>query len=224
MARLPLLLDIAIGWFGGCYADTWLDADEFGIMFRQQELIGARGFRLVDDWDAMICRRCEDGQRNPSIMVMFAQTQDEISLAAWIAEQADRDEPVPRDDPRVRRREARFWSEHSEWGTTFAVATLNGKPAGSARLTDEDLPLVVGVATLPKARGNGVATALTNILTHKALMRRGACALYVERGSQAARIYRRSGYRPLFRSRAWVRHFAGSIEMRRPGLPECAGE
>jgi GNAT superfamily N-acetyltransferase len=208
VARLPMLLDIAVRWFDHYHVDTWLDVDEFGIMFRQHELLEQRAFQLVDDWDAMVCRHSCDEVRNPSVAVDFAQSVNDIHLAAWIAEQTDRGVPIARDDPDVQRRKARFWHEYSEWGYHFAIATLDGRPAGTARLTNEALPLVVGVATLPEARGKGVATVLTSVLTRKALRWQGICALYVDRGSQAARIYGRLGYEPLFRSRAWVRRYA----------------
>jgi predicted GNAT family acetyltransferase len=84
---------------------------------------------------------------------------------------------------------------------------VNGRPVGTARLTDEELPVVVGVVTLPEARGRGVATAVTGALAARAVSERGVCALYVERGSQAQRIYRRIGFEPLFRTQAWHRAY-----------------
>ena len=207
VAQLPILLDVAVRWFDHYRVDTWLDADEFGVMFRQHDLLEAWAFQLVDDWDAMVCRYSCVEARNPSVAVDLAESMDDIDLAAWIAEQTDRGAPIARDDPGVQRRKARFWREYSDWGYRFAIARLEGQPAGTARLTNEELPLVVGVATLPEARRQGVATSLTDLLTREALRRRGICALYVERGSQAARIYARLGYKPLFRSRAWVRRY-----------------
>jgi GNAT superfamily N-acetyltransferase len=207
VARLPMLLDRAVCWFDHYRVDTWLDVDEFGIMFRQHDLLEAWAFQLVDDWDAIVCRHSCAENRNPSVAVDFAESMDDIHLAAWIAEQTDRGVPIARDDPGVQRRKARFWREYSEWGYHFAIARLDGRPAGTARLTNEELPLVVGVATLPDARHRGVATSLTGLLTQEALHQRGICALYVEHGSQAARIYARLGYEPLFRSRAWVRRY-----------------
>jgi predicted GNAT family acetyltransferase len=206
---LPLLLDTAIDWFAGFGADTWLEVDEFDVLWNHRGLLEERGFQLQNDWQAMLCRSVAAVDTSRWITVEYARTQSDLALAARIAEEADRGQLVGTDDAGAQRRSARFWREFSEWGSRFVVAWLDGQPAGTARLTDEELPVVVGVATLPAARGRGVATTITSMLTNVAVTTRGACALYADRGSQAARIYERIGYRPLFHLRAWLRPWGG---------------
>lgn len=206
--RVPLLLEIAINWFVRYGADTWLDTDEFGVVFNQTEVIARAGFQLVDDWNAMLCRRLAAVSPNPAVKVTLADSEADLLGAAWIAEQIDRREAIDFKDLSVRRRKERYWREYNDWGTRFALARLGGRPVGTARLTEEELPVVVGVATLLEARNRGVATAVTATLTRMALDRHGLCALYAGRESQAARIYRRLGYQSLFSTRAWLRPYS----------------
>lgn len=202
--QLGAVLDQAITFFGALGCATWVDVDEFSPLWeRQQELI-ERGFVVEDNWDAMICRGLQS-VRSSSVQVKLAATMDDLRRAAWIAEQHDASAPVPFADSRVQRRTKRYVTEFDEWQTQFALATLAGQTVGAARLTEEPLPVIVGVATLREARNHGVATALTAFLCERALSAKGACALYTERDSQALRIYRRLGFEPLYRCQAWVR-------------------
>lgn len=201
---LPLVLDTAVTWFTGFGADTWLEVDEFDVLWAHRGLIEERGFELQNDWQAMLCHSVAAVETSRAIAVAYARTQSDVALAARIAEEADRGQPLSPDDTLVQRRAARFWREFSEWGSRFVVAWLDGQAVGTARLTDEELPVVVGVATLPAARGRGVATTITSLLARQAVAERGACALYADHGSQAARIYARIGFRPLFHLRAWL--------------------
>ncbi len=203
--QMRAVLEQVINWFGGYGADSWLDADEYSVLFHEDKLIESLDFRLADDWDAMLCRELVQREHNPDVLVRFVQDESELYDAAWIAQHMDRPGPIPRDDERVRARAQRFVQELRRGSTTFVLAFLNGALAGTARLTEEDLPVAVGVVTLPHARGHGVATAVTSALARKAIEQGSACALYAERESRAARIYRRLGFSPLFRSRAWVR-------------------
>ncbi len=205
--RLGEVLDTAMNWFTPYGVDAWVDVDEYGVLFRHQELIDSRGFRLNDDWDAMLCRGLVRPELSSRIDLRFVQDKADILTAAWITEQTHRREPVTCDDAGVQRRMTRYWREHTDRQSSFVVATLDGQPAGTARVTNEELPVIVGVVTLPTARGRGVATAVTAALALQALAEQGACALYAERGSQAARIYRRLGFVPLFRMRTWVRPY-----------------
>ncbi len=209
-AQLHTVLDLALQWFSERRADTWVDADQYSALFQHQALIDECGFRLVDDWDVMICREPRPTVRTERVTLQTADDRQDILTAAWIAEQVEHRDPVDHEHPAVRRRMQRYWSEYRERGSRFVLGVVDGRPVGTARLTDEPLPLVIGVATLAEARGRGVATAITRMLTNEAIAARGACGLYVERESQAARIYAGLGYRPLFRTRAWVHRFAPS--------------
>src|SRR5436305_15074749 len=55
--KLGGVLDKAISWFNGYGADTWVDADEFTALYRHRELLDEHGFKLSDNWEAMLCRR-----------------------------------------------------------------------------------------------------------------------------------------------------------------------
>lgn len=204
-ARLGELLDIAVEWFGRYRVDVWVDVDEYGPLFREQHLLDRRRFRLGDDWDAMLCHRVIPPARRAQVELRPAEDEAMLLEAAWVAEGADRHEPLLRGDLQVQARFRRFVREYRNWNSRFVVAYLNGEPVGTARLTQEDLPVILGVATVPAARNRGVATTVVAALVQRALAEHTACALYVERGSQAARIYHGLGFIPLFRSRAWVR-------------------
>lgn len=203
--QLEPTLRTAITWFGSYEADTWLDADEFTTPFAQPALVDQLGFELVDDWDAMLCRQAPTVPHNPAIRLQVVEREPDLLAAAWIGEHADRGDMVARTDRLVRKRAARYLDEHRRYGTTFLLASVDGEPVGAARLTDEELPVIVGVVTLPAWRGHGVATAVTTTLARMAIDRHGVVALYTERGSQAAGIYDRLGFSPIFRTRAWVR-------------------
>lgn len=212
--RLGELLDIAGRWFGRFRVDAWVDVDEFGPLFYEQHLLDQRGFRLYNEWDALLCRRLVPPPEQPPIDLRPAEDEAALLESALIAEQADRSEPLTARDQAVQARFRRFWLEYRDWQSRFVVAFLDGKPVGTARLTREDLPVVVGVATLPAARNRGVASALVTSLVETALAESSACALYADRGSQAARIYNRLGFVPLFRSHVWVRPFADPRQKR----------
>lgn len=207
---LPDVLDIACDWFDAHRTDTWIDADERSVLFQHQDLITARGFQLSDDLDAMICRHnvFEPGNRHVSIREVTNEAS--LGIAAWIGEQIDAEQPLTRGDVAVQRRLRRYRREQAQWNYHFVVAYLGDEPVGTARLTDEELPVLVGVATLPKARGRGVATAITSALATRAIAERGSCALYVECGSQAQRIYRKIGFEMLYRNRTWHRGYGQS--------------
>ncbi len=202
--QLAAVLDLAVAFFAERGADTWVDTDEFSPLWNATELLRDRGFLVHDDWVAMLCRQLQPTPPTP-IQVRAATSHDDLRLAAWVGEQNEATYPLTRDSAVVRRRLERYRSELNEWRTEFALGELDGRPVATARLTDEALPVVVGVATLLAARGRGAATAVTAYLTAHALERHGTCALYVERDSQAARMYTRLGYKPLFCARAWRR-------------------
>jgi GNAT superfamily N-acetyltransferase len=206
-ARLPVLVEIAIDWFAQHCTDTWVDSDEYGVVFGHRAVLDAYGFRLIDNWDAMICHGRRRLAINSAVKLEYAEGESGLWTAALIAEQIDHGEALGANAAAVSRRADRFRREYDDYGTRFVLATLDGRPVGTARLTNEELPLIVGVSTIPSARGQGVATAVTDFLTREALATRGACALYVERDTQAAQIYRRIGYVPLFRSCAWFRAY-----------------
>ncbi len=199
-------IDTAVHWFGQRGADTWVDADEWSVIYRHPALVETQGFKLHDDWNVMGCWYTQPTPPNPAVTLREARTRDDFIIAARIAEQSESDH-TPNEREGKRRME-RYWRENIDWHSRFMIASLDGEPVGTARLTDEDVPVVVGVATLPKARGHGVATTLTASMTERALRLRGVCALYVDRGSQAERIYRRIGFIPLFRSRTWLRQWS----------------
>ena len=150
VACLPQFLAAAISCFGSYGADSWIDADEFGILFKRESLLAAHGFRLVDDWAAMICRRPPSISTSREVEVRLVESGEEIALAALVAEQTDRGERLDERDSGVQARRARFRKEQVEYGSRIALAFLHGRSVGTARLTDEELPVVVGVATLPR--------------------------------------------------------------------------
>jgi GNAT superfamily N-acetyltransferase len=208
--HLPAVLDIACGWFDEHHTDTWIEMDDRSILFQHQDLVETRGFRLCDDWDAMICRSVVAGPPSKGVVIAPAFDEAGLETSAWIAEQIDAGQPLDRMQSAVQRRLRRYRQAAFEWNTQFVVAYVDGRPVGTARLTSERLPVIVGVATLPEARGRGVATTITAALAGRAVLEHGACALYVERESQAQRIYRRLGFEPLYRSRAWRRDYQGA--------------
>lgn len=216
--RLPRVLDIACAWFDDHRTDTWVDADDRGVLFQHQHLITDRGFRLIDNLEAMICRRSPAVPVRPDLAIRPATDAAGLEVAAWIAVQNDVAFPVPRDSIAVQRRLRRYRREYADWNYRFVVAYLDGEPVGTARLTDEELPVIVGVATLARARRRGVATAVTSALAARAVSERGASALYVERDSEAQGIYRKIGFEPLYRSRTWHRAYGQAGWSGQPGI------
>jgi GNAT superfamily N-acetyltransferase len=184
-----------------------VDADDRSILFQHQHLITDRGFQLSDDLDGMICRRNLVVPFRSDLTIRTVTDEAGLNIAAWISEQNESALPLTRDHIIVQRRLRRYRREYADWNYRFVVAYLNGEPVGTARLTDEELPVIVGVATLPAARRRGVATAITTTLAAKAVRERGACALYVARGSEAQNIYRKVGFEPLYQSRTWYREY-----------------
>lgn len=211
-AEPPLLgevLDRAITFFSATEADTWAILDQEDPLWQRTDLLRERGFVLHDDWDAMLCRelRYMPVDVRHDYQLRWVTSIEDLSVAAWIAEQIERGGPIEPGDAVVKRRLERYRTEQRSWDTRFVLAGPRNAPVATARLTDEPLPVIVGVATLPEARGRGYATAITAMLTQFALRTKGACALYADRNSQAGRIYRRLGYVPLFQSQGWVRRF-----------------
>lgn len=206
-AGLAQVVDTAVGFFGFFGASTWVDTDSRSALWREKELLRTKGFVLHDDWDVLLCRRLVP-PRPALVTVRWATTSADLRWAAWIAAQLEATQPVALSDAVVAQRLVRYENEQQGWHTQFVLAFVGEQPVGTARLTAERLPVVVGVATLPQARGRGVGTTLTAALTTHALAEREGCALYVERGSQAARIYARLGYAPLFRTRTWLRRWS----------------
>jgi len=201
--QLDVVIETALGWFGSYHVDTWVDVDQFGPLFGRDDLLERRGFRRHDDWDALLCRSLSPWAEPDGLQILEIADERHLRVAARIAEQHDPNRD-PQDTGTFERRLRRFRNEYAQGWSQFTLALLNDEPVGTARLTVEELPVVVGVVTVPSARGRGVATALTGCLVRNALAEHGACALYVERGSQAARIYRRLGFRSLFRCRVWL--------------------
>ena len=201
------VIDIARDWFTQHRVDTWVDADEWTPLFMRPDILEQREFQLIDDWDMCICRRLPQPPANSAVQLEWAHQGNDLQLAAWVAEQIDSSTPLALDALPVLRRLARYRTELRDGFCRFALARLDGQVVGSGRVTNERVPVVVGIATLPGARNHGVATATTAFLTAYALQQRGIGALYVDRGSQAARLYGRLGYSALFRTCAWRRPY-----------------
>lgn len=204
---LGAVVDIASDWFSRVRADIWVDIDEFTPLFARQDILEQRGFHLSDNWDVMVCTELNDLPRNDAITVQWVELDTDLQLAAWVAEQNEQGVPLALDALPVRRRLARYRDEYRGGHCRFVLAWLDGQAVGTGRVTNERVPVVVGIATLPEGRNRGVATRVTACLSAYALQQHGIGALYVEHASQAADIYSRLGYRPLFRTCAWMRPF-----------------
>ena len=130
--------------------------------------------------------------------------------AMWTYEYGSRrsfyDEPQP-SDALVTKRATERWQEVERRWCRYYAAELNGQQIGGCYVSAyEDIPTIMGVYTLPEARGHGVATALLVRAVADALTpRNDVCCLFVEHGNPAERLYRGLGFEPIcdFRTYVW---------------------
>ncbi|GAC1639583.1 MAG: hypothetical protein NVS4B8_06530 [Herpetosiphon sp.] len=205
-SALGSILDRAVAFFGRVGADTAVDVDEYSPLWSAPQLLHERGFRVSDNLVAMNCRRLR-APVTGDVSISMATEETDLYQAAWLSEQGDIGHPLPWDAPLVVQRFERYRTEAWLWNTRFVIGRVRGEVAGTARLTDEAVPVVVGVSTLPWMRGQGVATAMSASLTGMALEQAPTVALFAQRCSQAERIYRRLGYKLLYQNQVWVRPY-----------------
>lgn len=90
-------------------------------------------------------------------------------------------------------------------GTAVVVATVDGEPAGAAMaLLSHGVAGVYFVGTLESARGLGLGDLVTRAVTNRAFDE-GARAVTLQASPMGEGIYRRMGYRELYRYTTYVR-------------------
>lgn len=106
----------------------------------------------------------------------------------------------------VNQRASERWNEHARNWCRYYVARLGGDIAGGCYVSlFEDIPTIMGVCTLPKARGHGAATALlARAVADSISAAHPFTCLFVERGNPAERLYRALGFVPLTDSQTYV--------------------
>lgn len=105
----------------------------------------------------------------------------------------------------VNQRAGERWNEHERNWCRYYVARVGGDIVGGCYISlFEDIPTIMGVCTLPKARGHGVATALLErAMADSISAAHPFTCLFVERGNPAERLYRSLGFVPLLDSQTY---------------------
>lgn len=109
-------------------------------------------------------------------------------------------------DALVNQRASERWSEHERNWCRYYVARLGGSIIGGCYSSlFEDIPMIMGVCTLPEARGRGAATALLARAVADVISPANPyTCLYVERGNPAETLYRTLGFIPLLSSQTYA--------------------
>lgn len=108
------------------------------------------------------------------------------------------DDPHPMEVLVQRHAQERLREQQNGWYRYFA-SFLDGRPVGGCYYSRfEPVPTIMGVYTVPEARGHGVATALLAAVVGAILAERyQTCCLYVRIGNPAEDLYKRLGFVPL---------------------------
>ncbi|MGZ3678651.1 MAG: GNAT family N-acetyltransferase [Ktedonobacterales bacterium] len=108
-------------------------------------------------------------------------------------------------DALVNQRASERWSEHERGWCRYYVARLGGSIIGGCYISlFEDIPMIMGVCTLPEARGRGVATALLAQAVADVISPANPfTCLFVEHGNHAETLYRKLGFIPLLDSQTY---------------------
>lgn len=106
----------------------------------------------------------------------------------------------------VNQRASERWNEHERGWCRYYVARLGGGIIGGCYISlFEDIPMIMGVCTLPDARGRGAATALLARAVADVISPANPfTCLYVEHGNPAEMLYRRLGFIPLLDSQTYT--------------------
>lgn len=82
-------------------------------------------------------------------------------------------------------------------GSEYFLARIDGQPAGvgAYMVLLDGMTEVVGIATLPESRRQGIAAAVTAELTRYAFQQGAHTAFLTAADDDASRVYQRSGYR-----------------------------
>lgn len=108
-------------------------------------------------------------------------------------------------DALVNQRAGERWNEHERGWCRYYVARLGGSIVGGCYISlFEDIPTIMGVCTMPEARGRGIATALLERAVADIISPANpVTCLFVERGNPAERLYRGLGFVHLLDSQTY---------------------
>ncbi len=108
-------------------------------------------------------------------------------------------------DAAVNQQAVKRWDKQERNWCRYYVARVGGDIVGGCFISlFEDIPTIMGVCTLPKARGQGVATALLErVVADSIAATHPFTCLFVERGNPAKRLYRSLGFVPLLDSQTY---------------------
>lgn len=99
-------------------------------------------------------------------------------------------------DALVNQRASERWNERERNWCRYYVARLGGAIVGGCYISlFEDIPTIMGVCTMPEARGHGAATALlARAMADVISPANPITCLFVERGNPAENLYRKLGF------------------------------
>ncbi len=170
----------------------------------------AKGFTLVEDLLLMAHEGPIEATRNPLVSVAQITTRATMRDYEYGSRQCFYDDADPMEAVVLHRAQQR-WREQERGWCRYYTARLHDTHVGGCYVSlYEDIPTLMGVYTLPHARGQGVATALlAQMVADIITPRRPVCCLFVEHGNPAERLYHQLGFVPLADSRTYAVNHAG---------------
>jgi GNAT superfamily N-acetyltransferase len=166
----------------------------------------AAGFALSENLLLMAYEGPLAVSLNPHVHLAPITSWQEMWTYEYGSRRSFYDDPRP-SDALVNKRASERWQEIERGWCHYYVAELSGQQIGGCYVSAyEDVPTIMGVYTLPEARGAGVATALLARAVDDSLrQRKEICCLFVEHGNPAERLYHTLGFEPIcdFRTYTW---------------------
>jgi GNAT superfamily N-acetyltransferase len=157
-------------------------------------LLAAR-FRPLEHLTLMAHAGPVEVQWNPTVVVEPITTWQAMWHYEYGSRQAFFDEPDP--SPNVVNQRARErWREQEYGWCRYYTASMDGRMVGGCYISLwEEIPTLMGVYTVPEARGRGVATAaIARTVADTIRPGRDVCCLFVKVGNPAERLYRELGF------------------------------
>jgi ribosomal protein S18 acetylase RimI-like enzyme len=163
------------------------------------------GYRAYGDTPEMACeRRLPDQAPGGGATVRLATTEADACAYAGVAAAAFTALGIPADETRT------HLGDHGALlaaDVVVALADVDGDVAAGAMallVPEQDAAYVAWVSTLEPARGRGLGEAVTRRVTNEAFDR-GATLVTLEASRYGESVYRRMGYRELYRYRTMLR-------------------
>jgi GNAT superfamily N-acetyltransferase len=159
------------------------------------EALVATGFHLVESLLLMAHEGAITAPTNPAFIISPIVTCQAMRDYERGSRQAFFDDPDPSELAILQRARDR-WREQEHGWCKYYVALFRGVIVGGCYVSlFEEIPTIMGVYTIPSARGQGVATALLDRAIAETIRPgRDICCLFVRHGNPAERLYQHLGF------------------------------